>query len=220
MQARYWGSVNQAAAPANLSIRNPRAMIRGQPTREFQCMVQLLPFDRVAGWIPRILGGSALAIVAILPSLATAETKTEKTFGGWTVTCTETEKTAKSCSMIQSLATVDKKTNRKRIVMRWALSNNKSHEQTQAVVVPTGVSIKEGVRLFLGEAEPIVIAYSFCGPRVCIGSSPLDAKFLAAIKASKKASASYVLGSKQLVQVPLDLTGFSEAYEYFVQQLA
>jgi invasion protein IalB len=179
-----------------------------------------IAFVRRTGWIPGAVVLSTLALVGLLPRLAIAETKTEKTFGGWTVTCMEADKTPKSCSMIQSLATVDKQTNRKRIVMRWAISNNKSHEQTQAVVVPTGVSIKEGVRLFLGEAEPLVIAYSFCGPRVCIGSSPLDAKFLAAIKASKKASASYVLGSKQLVQVPLDLTGFSEAYDYFVQQLA
>src|SRR5262249_9739471 len=147
-------------------------------------MVESWPFDRVAGWIRRILGVSALAVVAILPSLATAETKTEKTFGGWTVTCVESDKGGKNCSMIQSLAAVDKQTNRKRIVMRWAISNSKSHEQTQAVAVPTGVSIKEGIRLYLGEAEPIVIAYTFCGPRVCVGSSPLDAKFIASIKAS------------------------------------
>jgi len=151
---------------------------------------------------------------------AIADTKTEKSFGGWTVTCIEPDKGVKNCSMIQSLAAVNKQTNQKRVVMRWAISDTKSHEQTQSVVVPTGVSIKEGIRLFLGDAQPIVIAYDFCGPRVCIGSSSLDAKLIGALKTSKKASASYVLGSKQLVQVPLDLTGFAEAYEYLVQQLA
>ena len=171
-------------------------------------------------WAPRVFCLPVMSLTVLSPLAANAETKTEKTFGGWTVTCVESDKGGKNCSMIQSLAAVDKQTNRKRIVMRWAISNSKSHEQTQAVAVPTGVSIKEGIRLFLGEAEPIVIAYTFCGPRVCVGSSPLDAKFIASIKASKKASASYVLGSKQLVQVPLDLTGFSEAYDYLLQQLA
>jgi invasion protein IalB len=167
------------------------------------------------------LGGLVAATFAVAPSFqVSAETKTEKSFGGWKVTCIDPDNGAKSCSMIQSLITVDKQTNRKRVVMRWAISNTKSQEQTQSVIVPTGVSIKEGVRLFLGEAEPIVMPYNFCGPRVCIGSSPLDAKFIAAAKATKKASASYVLGSKQLVQVPLDLTGFAEAYDYLVQQLA
>ena len=185
-------------------------------------MVQPLPEGRVLTFRDlRVLGLLALGLaIATSSSPAAAETKTEKSFSGWTVTCIEPDNGTKSCSMIQSLATLDKQTNTKRVVMRWAISNTKSREQTQSVIVPTGVSIKEGVRLFLGEAEPIVIAYNFCGPRVCMGSSPLDAKFIAAIKASKKASASYVLGSKQLVQVPLDLTGFTEAYEYLVQQLA
>jgi invasion protein IalB len=188
-------------------------------------MVQPPPGGAVGVLGGAFWGFSAVGLISIILAIAGsppagAETKTEKSFGGWTVTCTEPDNGPKSCSMVQSLATVDKQTNSKRIVMKWAISNNKSHEQTQSVAVPTGVSIKEGVRLFLGEAEPIVIAYSFCGPKQCFGSSPLDAKFIAAIKASKKASASYVLGSKQLVQVPLDLSGFAEAYEYLVQQLA
>jgi invasion protein IalB len=185
-------------------------------------MVQPSPSAAVheVRWAPRAVWLVAITLAIVPPLPASAETKTEKSFSGWTVTCVEADKEGKSCTMIQSLATVDKQTNRKRVVMRWAISNSKGHEQTQSVVVPTGVSIKEGIRLFLGEAEPIVIAYNFCGPRVCIGSSPFDAKLVAAIKASKKASANYVLGSKQLVQVPLDLSGFSEAYDYLVQQLA
>jgi invasion protein IalB len=54
----------------------------------------------------------------------------------------------------------------------------------------------------------------------CLATAPFDAKEASAVKASKKASASYVRGSKQLVQVPLDLTGFGEAYDFIVQQVS
>jgi invasion protein IalB len=53
-----------------------------------------------------------------------------------------------------------------------------------------------------------------------LATSPLDAKMVAAIKAGQKASASYVLGSKQLMQVDLDLKSFGEAYDYLVQQIS
>ena len=170
----------------------------------------------------RALG--AIAFVATLTSAgalpANAATRTEKAFGSWAVVCNEPDNEPKSCSMMQSHVQPIKDSNKTRLVLRWAISINKDREQTQAVVVPTGVSTKEGVRLFLGDAAPMVIQYSFCGPRVCLATAPIDARVAAAIKASKKASASYVLGSKKLVQIPLDLNGFAEAYDFLVQQLS
>src|SRR5262249_44371642 len=108
-------------------------------------------------------------------------------------------------SMYQSQIQVDKQTNRKSLALRWTISTDEKHEQTMGFMVPSGVSIKEGVRFFLGDAEPVVVAYTFCGPRICVASTSLDAKTIGATKARKKASASYVLGSKQLMQVQLDL---------------
>jgi invasion protein IalB len=170
----------------------------------------------------RAVGAMALVVMSFttVASSASAASRTEKTFGKWAVVCVEPDNADKSCAMIQSHVQVDKQNNKRRPILRWTISTNKNHEQTQSMIVPTGVSIKEGTRLFLGDAEPIVIAYSFCGPRVCAASAPFDAKALTAVKASKKASASYVLGSKKLVQVELDLTGFTEAYDFLVKQLS
>jgi invasion protein IalB len=188
-------------------------------------VVQSSPNGRVRsafGQVFRAVGPVALIAMALAAgaSLSAAATKTETTFGSWAVVCLEPDNQPKSCSMMQSHVATDKQTNKKRMVLRWAISLNNNREQRQALMVPVGVSIKEGVRLFLGDAQPIVIGYSFCGPRMCVASALLDAKFIAAIKASKKASASYVLGSKQLVQVPLNLNGFGEAYDFLVQQLS
>jgi invasion protein IalB len=122
--------------------------------------------------------------------------------------------------MTQMHVRENRQTRRRDLVLRWSVSTNKEREQTISFGVPAGISVKEGVRLSLGEAEPVVIGYSFCGPRMCLATSPLDAKMVAAIKAGQKASASYVLGSKRLMQVDLDLKGFGEAYDYLVQQVS
>jgi invasion protein IalB len=190
------------------------------------CMLQsALPNGRLRSALSRVFRVvGAVALVAtsfatIASSPASAATRIEKTFGKWAVVCIEPDKEAKNCSMIQSHMQANEQTKKRRLVLRWTISTNKG-EQTQALIVPAGVSLSEGVRLFLGDAEPIVVAYSVCGPRVCIASAAVDAKTIAAIKASKKASASYVRGSKQLVQVELNLNGFGEAYDFIVQQLS
>jgi invasion protein IalB len=173
-------------------------------------------------------GGSLAAGVAILVALslapiaqpASAAEQIVKTFGSWTVRCVERDKAPKTCSMIQSSVQVNKQNKRRRLLLRWAISTTQKGEQTQRLIVPTGVSIKEGVRLFIGEGEPTVIPYNVCGPRVCIAEAPVDAKAISAIKASKKVSASYVRGSKQLAQVTLNPDGFAEAYNFLSQQLS
>jgi invasion protein IalB len=149
-----------------------------------------------------------------------AQERIQKTFGSWTVVCVVPENGVKRCSMVQQVGQVDKQTNRRRVLLRWVISTNKNQEQTQVLAVPAGVSIKEGIRLFLGDAEPIVIGFTACGSRMCIAESSLDAKGLAAIRASKKASVSYVRGSKQLAQLQLDLNGLGEAYDFLTQQLS
>jgi invasion protein IalB len=173
--------------------------------------------------IPQVI--AALAFVVATLAIATsspvsAAKQIEQTFGTWVVTCTEPDQGGKSCSMMQSAVRPVPQSNKKALVLRWAISIDAKRQLTQTLIVPTGVSPKEGIRLFLGEAEPIVIQYSFCGPRICFASEPLDAKLAASIKASKKVSASYVRGSKKLVQVELDLKGFDEAYEFIVHQVS
>jgi invasion protein IalB len=151
---------------------------------------------------------------------ASAATRTEKAFGKWAVICEQPDNEGKSCSMVQSHVQAGQNARDRRLVLRWAISINKNKELTQALVTPTGVSIKEGVRLFIDDATPSVIEYSFCGPRVCIANAPIDAKLAASIKASKKASANYVRGSKKLQQVELSLDGFAQAYDFMMQQLS
>jgi len=160
----------------------------------------------------------AAGLAALAPTPAAASTRTEKSFGSWDVVCVQQDdNTPKHCTLLQSRVTADNN----RLVMIWSINSGekKEKELTQAVTVPAGVSVKEGVRLFIGDAEPLTMPYDVCGVRVCIATAPLDEKLVGIIKASQKASASYVQMSKQLLQVNLELSGFTEAYDYFIKQL-
>ena len=150
---------------------------------------------------------------------ALAMTRTEKTFDSWTVVCVENDDNTKHCSMLQSRL----REQNKGLLLLWSIAANDakdSKDLMQGVTVPAGVSIKEGIRLFIGDGDPLTLGYDLCGPRVCIARAPFTPELVATIKSSKKASASYVQASKQLVQVDLDLTGFSDAYDYLVAQLS
>lgn len=156
-------------------------------------------------------------VLATMSSPADAITKTEKTFKGWTVTCVEDDESQrKRCSMQQSLI----RSQDRQLVFSWTIRRNQKGELVQAVAVPTGVSIKEGVRLFLGDSDPQTLGYDICGPRVCFAQVPFTEELVSAARGSSKASANYVRGNKQLMQVDLDLDGFAAAYDFFIEQLS
>lgn len=159
----------------------------------------------------------AAGLTALAAAPASAATRTEKSFGSWDVVCVQQDDNApKRCTLLQSRVEASSK----KMVLIWSISSGDKKDLTQAVTVPAGVSVKEGVRLFIGDAEPLSIPYDICGVRVCVATSPLDNKLVGAIKTSQKASASYVQMSKQLLQINLELTGFADAYDYFIKQLS
>ena len=169
---------------------------------------------QLAWFVAGAVGIAALTGVFTAP--AAAATKTEKTFDSWTVVCIENDDQVKRCSMIQSRIRAQDK----RLVLMWSISADDDNRLTQSLTVPVGISIKEGIRLFIGEGDPETLGYDVCGPRVCIARADFDARLADATKAATKASASYVLGNRQLMQVNLDLNGFSAAYDYLVAQLS
>lgn len=160
--------------------------------------------------------GTLLVAAGIAPPPAYAVTRTEKTFNAWTVVCIEDDNQAKRCSMLQSRV----RTQDKQLVILWSISTGETDQLDQSLTVPVGISIKEGVRLFVDDRDPATLGYDFCGPRVCIAQSVFSPEMAQSVKQAKKASASYVLGTKQLMQVDFDLDGFGEAYDYLVEQIS
>ena len=157
---------------------------------------------------------AAVALLSLGLTPASATTRTEKTFGKWVVACVDSDAGVRSCQLTQQVAAAGGRG--ASLIMTIAGPKDK---QNLVLVVPTGVSLKDGVTLAIGTgAAPLAFAYSMCGPRLCLSSSPLDPKLLAALKASPKGLANYVMANKKLVQVNIDLATFGDAYTYLLSQ--
>lgn len=169
---------------------------------------------RISLAVTVVAAGFAFAATS---SPANAVTKTERTFKGWTVSCVEDDaQQQKRCTMQQSLI----RSQDRQLVFSWTIGRDQDGQLMQTVTVPTGVSIKEGVRLFVGDADPQTLGYGICGPRFCFAQVPLTEDLIGTARNSTKASASYVRLNKQLMQVDLDLDGFTAAYDYFIGELS
>jgi invasion protein IalB len=153
---------------------------------------------------------SCIAIVAAWVS-AKADTRVQKTFGDWTVTCVDSGG-PKTCSL--DTRAVTKADN---IAFVWTISLVDKQVKS-LLLVPAGISIPEGVRVLIGDGPPQTSAYSVCGPRWCTADLPLDAALLKKISGVQKATANFVTAAKKLVQVDLSLDQFPQAYQYFYDQ--
>ncbi len=167
------------------------------------------------------VGAAAVAAAFCAPTMAQQQpaqngtaTKVEKAFDGWLVTCLENAN-GKRCSMRQTR--VMPKT--KQVVFAWTVVAGQDKKLVNVLTTPTGVSLQDGIRLSLGQSEPVQVSYSACGPRICQGTMPLDDALLQRLEGNPKVAVNFVLANKRLVQTEIDLKGFSNAYAYMTDQL-
>ncbi|MGQ0741352.1 MAG: invasion associated locus B family protein [Alphaproteobacteria bacterium] len=155
------------------------------------------------------------AALGLFVTPASASTKTEQTFGSWKVTCMQDTGQPKRCSMAQPRVAGEKK----QIVFVWVVHTNASRELMNSIQVPAAVSIKEGVRVSIGNKAPVTVPYEVCASGRCVASFNMDGATLQAMSSSQAANANYVMFNRKLQQVQVDLKEFAKAYEYFKGQL-
>jgi invasion protein IalB len=170
-------------------------------------------FRALACFSARALLLCALSSVAIVVALvpAGATTRIQKTFGSWVVTCVENDG-QKGCTLLTRAITKADKT-----AFIWTI-RMVDKQPASSLLVPTNISIPEGVRFSIGNANPQTTTYTTCGPQWCRADFPVDAGLLKRISSAQKATANFVTGAKKLVQVELDLAQFPEAYGYLAEQ--
>ncbi len=157
---------------------------------------------------------TACVAMGLAATSAAASTKTEKTFGAWTVTCVEDNGT-KRCGMTQPRTAGPKK----QVVFLWSVATNASKQLMNSLMVPASISVKDGIRVSVGTKPPVTVPYDVCVQRGCVATFPMDAATLQAMSTSPTANSNYVLASRKLMQIQVDLKDFPKAYEYFKSQL-
>ena len=160
---------------------------------------------------------AALGLAAIwsVPP-AGADTRIEKTFDTWKVTCAETEKTkGKRCVIRYALAN-----SKKRIVFSWSMVRNEKGKHIVAIRTPTGVRLPAGVQIGFPGTKPVTLAYKTCGPRLCLAEFEFTNLWLKSFTSRPM----IVVGYEAISGVPLKhevpLGPFKEGYAFFTKQLA
>lgn len=147
---------------------------------------------------------------------AMAATKTQKTFGPWSVDCNESDKGAVSCGL--RFALINKKN--KTVVFGWTIVPGKEEGSQKAVLqTPTGMLLPEGIRIQFPEAEPIAVPYRICGPRFCFAEFDFAPSWLANFSSQKSVSVMLTNGKGQELKYSVNLQRFGEAYEFYTLQL-
>jgi invasion protein IalB len=155
---------------------------------------------------------SAAFVLALVVSPAHSQTRLDRAFEKWRVTCVERAET-KNCAVSQSFSN-----QRRNVVFSWTIGMD---DQVRKAIIrtPTNVLLAEGVRVSVGGGDPAQIPYRTCGPRFCFAEFTFSDEWLKAFQTGQTVPVSFTAANGDPVEITLDLKGFSAAHTFFQEQL-
>lgn len=159
---------------------------------------------------PPAQGAPAQGAPAQAPAAAPAgPVKTEtQSFDNWVLTCQELPPAAgaktgkKTCFAV--LRVSDNQS--KRVVLVWKIGRDGKDVPTIALTTPTGVLVRDGVDLVLGQ-NARKLAYQWCSASECEASIAYDAALAKELAAAKEATITFRLQDGRQVNVKVGVTG-------------
>ena len=150
--------------------------------------------------------------------VAQANTRVQKSFGGWQVDCTEQDTGKKGCALQYSL--VNKKD--RQPIFSWTIVKGpKDGDPNKAVIrTPSCVLLSEGVNIGFEGADPVRIAYLTCGPRACVAEFDFTDQWSKALGGNSKVVVNLKAANQKPLKYEIDLKQFNDAYDYFKSQIA
>jgi invasion protein IalB len=181
-------------------------------------LVPASPYSSSLAKTDKAMRSLVLTLLCILPLIAAgtpshAQTRTEKTFDDWLVTCQE-QGEKKACGLSQTFR--DAKT--KRIALSWIITRDVNGSDKAVVRTPTAVALADGLRVAVPTAGEFVAAYRFCGPRACTAEFAFTDEWLKAFRGQGEFSATFKPVGGNPVTLKGSLKGFSAAYDFFAEQ--
>lgn len=146
---------------------------------------------------------------AAAPAAPTGPVKTEtQQFDNWILTCQElppaagTKASKKTCWAMMRVT--DAKSNR--VVLVLKLGRDGKDVPTIAITTPTGVIVREGVDITLGQ-NVRRLAFQTCGQAECEASVAYDQAFANDLSAAKEATVGFYLADGRQVNVKVAIGG-------------
>ncbi len=148
-----------------------------------------------------------LSIAICVPFSGIAEaSKLQAAFIDWSVDCTV------QCKLLPNAATssIDPEQFRITIAQREA-----DRSGFAIMSVPTGVYLSPGVLISVDRKRPFKVLYELCDPAKCHASFKLNGPVLKAFKQGRTATIRVWLKKDHVVDFPVSLAGFTQAYAQF-----
>lgn len=166
----------------------------------------------------RLLALAVLSLGLPLQARAAEPSKTTATYGNWTVTCAQAE-AGKACQMAIKLDLTDD-AGQRRPLLEMVIGPGEGGNGARLVLrLPLEVALRAPVTLAAGpkgdEAgeELLQGQYLACLPSGCLADAILTGGAVAALSAAAEAKVGFTaLGDSRRILVPVDLTGFGDAW--------
>lgn len=159
---------------------------------------------------------AAICVTALVDAgSAQAQTRTERAFDDWKVVCVETEEGSKRCSMSQALV----QRNSRREIFRWLVAVDRQGEMVNVLSAPLGVSLRPGVELLLGDAEPVAVPFELCGRRWCQARLPMSPQISDPMATGMPVQVTYVNPRGQQIRMEVTVRGYHDAFSYLQSEL-
>lgn len=145
----------------------------------------------------------------LLVSNVQAKPEHGKKFKDWAVVCEKMPSSGKEiCNIFQNV-TNDKK----KVVLQVAVGYRPGTSEPQALfTLPLGVLLQPGIEFKGGSAEAVRIPFSVCVKNGCVAITKLEAGVIKGMKAGTKGSVKFAAAQKQIIEIPVSLSGFSAAF--------
>jgi invasion protein IalB len=148
---------------------------------------------------------------AATPAVPAAPARIETiVYDSWTVSCRDTVggPAKKMCSM--SLQLIDK--TRGQVLLMWTIGRNTEGNMLTAIQTPTGVQIKRGVEVKLGNSAVRKLDYTSCEQARCEASGPLEPAMTKDLTAAANATATIYALDGRGINFNLPTTGVDKAF--------
>ena len=155
--------------------------------------------------------GLMLILLLSIGLVSNAQAKPEhgKKFKDWAVVCEKMPSTGeKICNIFQNV-TNDKK----KVVLQVAIGYRPGSSEVQALfTLPLGILLQPGIEFKGGTAEAVRIPFSVCVKNGCVAITKLEAATVKGMKAGDKGSVKFAATQKQILEIPVSLSGFTAAF--------
>lgn len=161
----------------------------------------------------RVVSGAAVAVALagmVLPASAQQNGTVKSTHGSWSIICdTPAGASSEQCIMLQNVIAEDRADlGLSVVVMRTA--DRKA--EIMRVLAPLGVLLPTGLGLYVDKKDNGRAYFKQCFSDGCFAEVILEQPLLDTLKTGKEATFIVFATPEEGIGIPVDLTGFSEAF--------